>query len=153
MPTDITVTAAEVAPVFEKFGKAEIHDHVAGVTITAGEAVYIVSATGLLALADASSGNGAIQANMFRGIALNGGGAGSAISVLSHGCVYGFDLSSENYDALMFLSETAGALADGASGITVECGRVFPLSDIIVSTGLPTKVLFVDVDPAQADHA
>lgn len=149
--SDITVTAAEVAPVFEKFGKAEIYDYVTGVAITAGQAVYVVAATGLLALADSTAGGG--QLAQFRGIALNGGGAGSAISVLQHGCVYGFDLSSENYDAIMFLSETAGALADAASGITVECGRVFPLSDIIVSTGLPTKVLFVDVDPAQADHA
>lgn len=150
MAADISVTAAQVAPVFEKFGKCEIYTGVAAATITAGQAVYIVSATGLLNLADADTGAGDQQAQ-FRGIALNGGGAGQAIDVLMHGCVYGFDLSSENYDAIMFLSGTPGALNDTADGTnTVRCGRVFPLSDTNTS-GVPTKVLFVDVDMAAAD--
>jgi len=151
MPNDIDVTAAQVAPVFEKFGKAEIYDHVAGVTITAGQAVYIVSATGLLALADADLTGAGAQSCQFRGIALNGGGAGQAISVLMHGCVYGFDLSDENYDAIIYLSATAGALADDADSTnTVRVGRVYPLSDTNTS-GVPTKVLFIDVDMAAAD--
>lgn len=144
---DITVTAAQVAPVFEKFGKAEIYDFVAGVTITAGQAVYIASATGLLALADASTGGG--QLLQFRGIALNGGGAGQAISVLMHGCVYGFTLSGMNYDAIAYLSNTAGALADTTDGdVNIECGRVLPMSDSDA-----TRVLFIDVDMAAADYA
>jgi len=149
--TDIDVTAAQVAPVFEKFGKAEIHDHVAGVTITAGQAVYIVAATGLLALADAST-DGA-QLKQFRGIALNGGGAGQSISVLMHGCVYGYDVSGMNYDAIAYLSNTAGALVDSDAGdVTVECGRVYPLSDTNTS-GEPSRVLFIDVAMAIPDHS
>lgn len=153
MAADITVTAAQVAPVFEKFGKCEIYTGVAAATITAGQALYIVAATGLLNLADADTGAGDNEAQ-FRGIALNGGGAGQAIDYIMHGCVYGFDLSSENFDAIMFLSDTPGALNDTANGTnTVECARVFALSDIIASSGLPTRVLFVDVDMAQADHS
>lgn len=146
MAADISVTAAQVAPVFEKFGKAEIYTGVAAATITAGQAVYRVAATGLLNLADANTGAGDNEAQ-FRGIALNGGGAGQAIDVIAHGCVYGFDLASENYDAIMYLSDTAGALNDTANGTnTVRCGRVFPMSDADA-----TRVLFVSVDMAGAD--
>lgn len=151
MPTDISVTAAQVAPVFVKFGKSEIYTGIAGVTITAGQAIYVVAATGLLALADADTGAGD-QAAQFRGIALNGGGAGQAIDYIQHGCVYGFDLSSESYDDELFLSATPGAIADAADSTnTVIVGRVFPLSDIILSSGLPTKVLLVHVDMAYED--
>jgi len=150
---DITVTAAKVAPCFEKFGKCEIYSHVAGVTITAGQAVYIDVTTGLLALADADLGGAGGQACQFRGIALTGGGAGQAIDVLMHGCIYGFTLAG-NYDSLVYLSNTAGALADAASGTnSVIVGRVYPLSDRIASTGYPNKVLFIDVPMAAANFS
>lgn len=132
--SDLSLTAAQIAPVFP--GEAEIFDMIAAVTITAGQAVYENSA-GKAALADADAGSGAEQ---FRGIALNGAGAGQAVSVLKRGHLYGFTLSSIAYDGAVWLSNTAGALADAPSSTNaVRAGRVVGLSDANV-----TKVLYVD---------
>jgi hypothetical protein len=60
---------------------------------------------------------------------LNTVGAGDAVDVCEDGEVYGFGLSGLNYDALVYLSNTAGALADGAGGTSVVCGRVNALTD------------------------
>lgn len=140
--TDITVTAAQVAQVFTKFGKAEIYDFIAGATITAGQAVYVDS-NGDLQLTDA----GATGTSQVIGIALNGGGAGQAISVLFHGCIYGFTLSGA-YFSNVYLSETAGALStSGVLTVTAYVGRVWPLSD-----NDRTKVLMVDIEVSQANY-
>lgn len=138
----IAVTAAQVAPVFP--GQSEVFDMVAGVTITAGQVVYRNS-SGRAALADANAGSGA---EIVAGIALNGGGAGQAISVLKRGHVYGFTLSGA-YESDVFLSDTAGAMDDATPSTTnaVRVGRVVSLSD-----SNATKVLYVDVSwaaPAQ----
>lgn len=132
--TDIAVTAAKVAAVFPE--KAEIFTFVAGETITAGQAVYVVAASGKVGLADAN----AAGKQQLRGIALNGGAAGQAINVLKRGHVYGFTLAGD-YDSAAYLSDTAGALADAAGTMSVLAGRVVGLSDNDV-----TKVLHVDVD-------
>ena len=118
---DITVTAAKVAPIDPE--KAEIYPFQAAAAITAGQVVYILAA-GTVGLADATTAGGAlIQA---RGIALNAAAAGKAVDVLKKGRVAGFDLSLVAYSGPVFLSETAGALADGT-----------PDKDL-------TKVLFAD---------
>lgn len=128
---DIALTAAQIAPVFPE--KAEIYDFIAAETITAGQVVFLDS-NGKAQLADANAA-GELQA---KGIALNGGGAGQAISVLKEGHCYGFTVSGLAYDALAYLSNTAGALADAAGGTTVVCGRVVPLTD----GATLTKVLY-----------
>lgn len=127
---DITVTAAKVAPVFAD--ECRIRTYVAGATITAGQAVYRNS-SGDANLADAN-GSGTLQ---FRGVALNGGGTGQAISVLEEGECYGFTLAGA-YDSLAYVSNTAGALADAAGGTSIVAGRVVCLAD-------PdrTKVLYI----------
>lgn len=132
--SDITVTAAQVGVVYPE--KADIFDMVAGATITAGQAVYQTSA-GKADLADAN-GSGTLQ---FRGIALNGGGAGQAISVLKRGHVYGFTVTSQAYDAALYVSNTAGALADAAGGTTINAGRVVALPDASA-----TKVVYIEAD-------
>lgn len=129
---DITVTAGKVGAVFPT--KADIHDRIAAETITKGQALYIAS-DGKVGLADAN----AAGKQQFRGIALNGGGAGQAISVLERGHIAGYDLSGLNADALVYLSDTAGALADGAGTMEVRVGRVVCLSDANL-----TKVIFID---------
>ncbi|MBN1815383.1 MAG: hypothetical protein JXA14_26360 [Anaerolineae bacterium] len=137
--SDITVTAAQVARVFDdNSGKNEIYDGIAGETITAGLALYIKGSDGKLYKADANAGS---DAEEFRGVALNGGGAGQAISFIKRGCVYGFDLSGMNAEALAYVSDTAGALADSAGSVSVIAGRVFRLSDKD-----QTRVLFVEAD-------
>ena len=131
---NLTVTAVQVAAVFPT--KAVIHDFIANSTITAGQPVYQLS-TGKVAPADAN-GSGLQQ---FRGIALNGGAAGQAISVLLEGHCYGFTLTSMNYDALAYLSDDVGRIADGVGTMTVNVGRVVPLSDSDL-----TKVLYITAD-------
>jgi hypothetical protein len=130
--TALTVTAAQVGLVDPL--KATVRSYIATETITAGQAVYILT-TGKVGVADAN-GSGKQQ---FRGIALNGGGAGQAIDVVHDGEVYGFTLGG-NADTLIYLSDTAGALDDGAGTMTVVCGRVQCLSDKAL-----TKVLRVFV--------
>ena len=129
---DIALTAAQIAPV--KATECEIVDMIAAATITAGQAVYQTTA----GKADVADANGA-GAQQCRGIALKGGAAGQVIPVLRKGHVYGFTVSSMNGDALAYLSDTAGALADASGTMTVRVGRVTCLTD-----GNLTKVLFVD---------
>jgi len=123
--TDIVVTAAQVGLVNPL--KADVKSYVAGATITKGQAVYLTTA-GLTGVADANDAG----KQQFRGIALNGGGAGQAIDVLHDGECYGFTISGLNVGALVYLSATAGALADAAAdapGYTVVAGRVSVLAD------------------------
>lgn len=133
--TDIAYTAAKIAPVFPE--KAEIYDFIAAEAITAGQPVYFVAASGKVGLADAN-GSGTIQ---FRGVALTTVAAGSAVSVLKKGHVYGYTITSLNYDAILYLSNTAGSFADSAGGTTVNCGRVVALSESSL-----TKVVYIEAD-------
>lgn len=119
---DITVTAAQVGVVFPE--KAEIYPYVGAETITAGQ-ICFVDTNGKLQLADADA-SGEQQARV---LALNGGGAGQAIDGLKQGHVYGYTLTSQAYDAPLFLSNTTGALADAAGTLTVPLGIVAPLTD------------------------
>ncbi len=129
---DIALTAAQVAAVYPGHGCC-IRDYIATETITQGQAVYVLT-TGKVGVADANAGG----KQQFRGIALNGGGAGQAIGVLHEGEVYGFTVSGLNADALVYLSDTAGALADAAGTMTVAAGRVKVLPDANL-----TKVLYI----------
>lgn len=120
---DITVTAAQVAPLYP--AKADIRSYIAAESITAGQALYILAA-GTVGVADANTAG----KQQFRGIALNSAGAGQAVDVLHAGEVAGFSVSSLNSDALLYLSDTAGSLNDAASAtMTVRVGRIVPLSD------------------------
>ncbi len=132
--SDITVTAAKVAALFPD--KAEIVDMIAAATITAGQAVY-QDTDGKAGVADANASG----KQQFRGIALNGAGAGQAVSVLVRGHVAGFTVSGMNGDALAYLSDTAGALADANGTMNVQCGRVTCLTDSSL-----TKVLYICAD-------
>lgn len=131
---DITVTAAQVAALFPE--KAEIVDMIAAEAITAGLAVY-QDTNGKAGIADANASG----KQQFRGIALNAAGAGQAVSVLVRGHVAGFAVSGMNGDAIAYLSDTAGALADAHGTMTVNAGRVACLTDSSL-----TKVLYICAD-------
>lgn len=143
---NIEVTAAQVAQCFVKYGKAEIYDVIAGEALTAGLPVFIYT-DGRAYIADANAA-GELQV---RGITLNAADLGGAVSILQHGPMYGFTLTSQAYDALIYLSNDVGRLADAAGATTVIVGRVFPLSDRPAGGATPTKVLFVDIPMANAD--
>lgn len=134
---DITVTATKVGVIGQC--ESRIKSYIAAATITAGQAVYVTSA-GKINLADAN-GSGTLQ---FAGIALDGGAAGQAIDVLWDGEVEGFTLTSQAYDAPIYLSNTAGALADAAGGSSIIVGRVSVRSD-----GPLTKTLQVWASPVR----
>lgn len=129
---DISLTAAQVAAIDPL--NAEIYNFVAAETITQGQIVYLTT-TGTAGVADANAA-GKQQA---RGVALNGGGAGQAISVLKRGRCAGFTVSGVNASAPLYLSDTAGALADANGTLTVVCGIVVCMPDKDA-----TKVFYAD---------
>jgi hypothetical protein len=119
----VSYTAAKIAPVFPK--DAKIRSYTAGVTITQGQPVYLVAATGLLALCDANDSEATKQP---RGIALNGGSAGQAVDVLEDGECYGFTLSG-NYESFVYVADAVGTYVDAAGSTAVPIGKVVPLND------------------------
>jgi hypothetical protein len=129
---DLVVTEAKVGVLFPL--KAEIHTMIAAVAITAGQAVYQDSA-GKADLADASAAG---TAGM-RGIALQSAGIGQPINVLKRGHVEGFTIA-QAYDAPLYLSDTAGAIADAAGTVSYLVGIVVGLTDKDI-----TKAVFIDL--------
>lgn len=128
----LLTNAPDVQPIWPE--KASIVSVLAAETVANGNVGYLTSA-GTYGLADANASG----KEQVRGIFLQAGGAGQGVSLLTRGHVGGFDLSGLAYDALVYLSNTAGALADAAGTMTVPVGRVVPMSDAD-----KTKVLFVD---------
>ena len=119
--TAVALTAARIScpdPL-----KCTIRSYIATETITAGQAVYFLT-TGKVGVADANASG----KQQFRGIALTGGAAGTAIDVLHDGEVAGFTLTG-NGDTFVYLSDTAGGLDTSAGTMTVPCGRVVCRSD------------------------
>ena len=117
----IAVTAALVGLVDPM--KADVRSYIATETITKGQAVYILT-TGNVGVADANASG----KQQFRGIALNGGGAGQAIDVCHKGELYGFTLSGDA-ESFVYLSDSVGELADTNGTMTVPVGRVECLTD------------------------
>lgn len=123
---DVALTAAQIAVVHPE--EAEVYSYIAAEAITRGQAVYELAAGGV-GVADATTADGKLA---FVGIALRAAAANEAVPVLARGMVYGFTVSSINCGTVLYLSETAGALADAApagTGTAVKCGRVTSLSD------------------------
>ena len=131
--SDIALTAAQVEPI-DPLSHSEIYSGIAAEAITKGQVVYMTT-TGTIGVADAN-GSGTVQA---RGIALNAAGAGQAVGYLKRGRVAGFTVSGINCSAPLFLSNTAGALADSAGATSVPCGIVVAMTDKDA-----TKVFYAD---------
>jgi hypothetical protein len=129
---DITRTKEQVSVVFTH--KTEIDNGIAAVALEAGQLVYI-DGNGKYAKADA---NGA-GSNKFRGIALETVAAGQPVSVLVKGELFGYTLTGA-YDSAVYVSETAGELADAAGSTSLVVGRIVGLPR---SNGTMTKILKV----------
>lgn len=96
----------------------------AGASATALQALH-TAADGDMILSDASVAGTAI----FDGLLLNNSASdGDAITIISRGAVYGFDLSAQDYGDVIYLSDTAGALADAAGTVSVPVGKVIKLN-------------------------
>lgn len=126
-----------ISPVF--MDQCRIRSFIAGVAITAGQALYF-AATGRVGLSNSTSA-GALA--VFRGLALDTVGIGQAIDVLEEGYVDGYEIGALAYDASVFLQDTAGAIGTAAGTVSVVIAKVVPVSDKDVATGLPSKLLFV----------
>ena len=130
---DISIeTGRSVNPLYVE--KAEIYDFVQAETLAVGDVVYLNTA-GKVGKADADAA-GKLQA---RGIVVHK--IGNTVSIMKKGWLAGFDLSGVAYDGILYLSNTAGKMADAGGGTTVICGRVSSIPDNPL-----TKVLYVDFD-------
>lgn len=96
----------------------------ANVAVTALQAGYFDATTGNLVLSDASAAGTA----KFDGIIMNGAGAGGPVTLLKEGAIFGLDLSGMDYGDLVYLSDTAGAVADAAGTVSVVIGKVIKLN-------------------------
>lgn len=136
---DLTITAASVALVkaIEEFVLPTNEQ------VDAGEAVYLVAASGKLGLAD---GNGAAPLNEPEGIAYRSGRfSGDAVSCLKRGWLdLGSALDALDYGAPIYLSNTAGALADADPGNGVIIGEVWPA----FGNTTADKLLYVNIETA-----
>jgi hypothetical protein len=135
--TAIAVTAANVSPAYPQ--ESEILTVKLAEAVTAGQTAYQLTA-GTFGLADANASG----KQQFRGIFLQAGAAGDYVAMLKRGYLYGFTVSGLNADAVLYLSDTAGALDDAAGTMTVVCGRVFMLPD-----ATPTRIVYIDAQWAQ----
>ncbi len=133
--TVVALTAANVSPVFPQ--NIEVMSVKLAETATQGEAAYQLTA-GTFGVADA---NGSAK-QQFRGIYLEGGGAGQTVRLLKRGALYGYTVSALDGDAPLYLSDTVGDLDTAAGTLTVVCGRVLALTD-------GTKVVYIDAQWAQ----
>lgn len=118
---DIAITASDVAPI----KVVEQHTGPAAEAIDAGEIVRLDTTSGKFTLANASS---AAEGRAF-GMAVNSAVAGETLTVVKKGMVdLGDAITAEDYDETLRLSNTDGALDDGAGTPTgtYNVGRVVP---------------------------
>lgn len=110
--------------------------------VTLGQSVYLDPTTGTY-LPTTSATTGKYQ---FRGIVVGpaqGAGAGQAIDVLEEGYVAGVDVSALAFDALVYVSDTAGKFGTAAGTNSSVAGRVVALSDRDPVSNKPSKILYV----------
>ena len=115
---DLTVVAANARPAV--VGHSVIA--VAGVALTALQPVYLDGTTGKLALGD---GSAAGTAGII-GLAAKAVAANEAVTVLGDGSIVAGVTLTQNYGTRVYLSDTAGAMADAAGTVAVTIGRVIP---------------------------
>ena len=144
MANEISVTAAQVGLVDPT--KARVKSYLAGSTVTKGQPVSQAT-DGTVDPSDASSGGGYLF-EQFRGIALNGGGAGQAIEVCEDGELYGFDLSGMSITDAAYLSNTAGYLSTAVGDVTVYVGKVQCLTDKDATKVLRVQTIYSEAVPS-----
>lgn len=133
---DIAITPANVAMVLP-LEKVTLP---AGEDIDAGQVVRLDTATGYAVLANATS---AAEGRAI-GVAVRSVVEGEAVTIVKRGLVdLGDALDAETIDEELSLSNTDGALDDGAGSPTtaVPIGRVWPAFGAVAAD----KLLFVDI--------
>jgi hypothetical protein len=133
---DIAVTTA---------GKIRVVESIEQLTAPAGEAIVAgapvrINTSGVFVNGNATDGTeGAIY-----GLATKSVAAGYAVTAVRKGVLDGFTLSSQAYNALIFVSNTDARIADAAGSQSIVVGRVIP--GFAKQHGSnPDKMLLVDV--------
>lgn len=135
--TDIALVTANTVHVVESVIQMTLP---AAEAITAGNAVRIDTTAGTFTKAN---GTTAGEARIY-GIAVKTVAAGLPVTAIRKGVMDGWDLSTLNYDAAVYLSNTDGTLADGAGSVSTVVGRVIPTTSETLGTSYK-KILFVDL--------
>lgn len=112
---------------------------VAAEAIAAGQAVRI-DTNGKFTKAN---GSAAGEARIY-GLAAHTVIAGEPVTAIRKGVMDGVDVSGLAYDAVVYLSDTDGTLADAAGTVSTVVGRVIPGTSVTLGTS-PDKLLFVDL--------
>jgi hypothetical protein len=135
----VTFTAAQVEPLYPNSTSHLQRTYTALVALTKGQSIYIDPTTGKAGLCDANDAG----KEQFAGICMKDTvAAGTSFVAQVRGEVAGFDLSGLNYGAIVYQGDTAGALADAASGTkTIRVGKVVPVNGRPVA-----KALYVEAD-------
>ena len=122
--TDLTVDAGAVALAKASDVGVVKFTGPAAETIAAGQYCRFDATTGQITKGNATNATEAA----FGGIALNGGAAGTTVTIVHQGPVdLGKDvLSALNFGAPVYLSDTDGVLADAAGTVSKVVGAVIP---------------------------
>lgn len=83
--------------------------------------------------------------NRIYGILVSKDEAGAAGTAVQQGVIDGFDLTTLNFGAPLFLSDTDGTVADVAGTTTVVIGRVMPGFSTTLGT-VADKLFQIDID-------
>lgn len=117
---DLTITAADVAAV----QVIEQYTGPSAEAVERGQPTYFVAASGKLGLADE---NNAAKDDVAGVAVTKATNAGDVTTIIRKGIIdLGDALDGMNYDAIVYLSATAGKLADADPGNTKVVGRVIP---------------------------
>ena len=108
--------------------------------ITPGQAGRIDTGNGKATKANASN---AAEARVF-GISASSSARNTGVTLIRKGILDGFDLSGLAFDALIYLSNTDGALSTDPGTVNVVVGRVIPGFASPIGSG-PDKLLLVDL--------
>lgn len=133
---NIALVTADRINVVQSFEQLTL---VAAAAITAGMAVQI-DANGKWALTNAA----VVGTARFFGVAVKSVPAGMPVTAIRRGILDGYNLDALAFDALVYLSDTAGRLGVATDGtIDVAVARVIPGLAVTLGT-TPDKLLYVD---------
>lgn len=137
MANEISLVEAQIASISSSLG-VEVFSYKAAEAIAKGEAVYMLTSTGTIGVAEADTA----AKLQFRGIALEGVATGQFVDVHKRGLIAGFTVSGMSFDDIVYLSDTVGDLATTNGSTVVHCGRVVAMPD---DPNL-TPVIYIDAD-------
>lgn len=138
---DIALVTAGRVHLVEAIGHGQQRSLISGELIVAGAPVYIDPTTGRVFNSDANVAG----KNVVYGIASIGvGSAGLAVTVIKVGTLDGYNLDAVPFGASIFVSDTAGRLADAAGTLSLPVGRVVPGLAVPIGT-TPDKLLEVNI--------